>query len=133
MYEKNSDLKDRFSEDLINQLENFNALLSCKLLVVLNEFEMKESVSNKEKFKSLITNVVNVINEKHEKQRKEKDYVNYALLTNNVLSFSKIKSLQKNNNKNMKTTRKTYKNPLNKNTYYKKLQKTKNTKSIQKP
>jgi hypothetical protein len=72
----------------LNQLENFNALLSCKLLVVLNEFELKESISNKEKFKSLITNVVNVINEKHEKQRKERDYTNYALLTNNVISFS---------------------------------------------
>jgi hypothetical protein len=72
----------------LNQLENFNALLSCKLLVVLNEFELKESISNKEKFKSLITNVVNVINEKHEKQRKEKDYTNYALLTNNTISFS---------------------------------------------
>lgn len=72
----------------LNQLENFNALLSCKLLVVLNEFELKESVSNKEKFKALITNVVNVINEKHEKQRKEKDYTNYALLTNNTISFS---------------------------------------------
>lgn len=72
----------------LNQLENFNALLSCKLLVVLNEFELKESISNKEKFKALITNVVNVINEKHEKQRKEKDYTNYALLTNNTISFS---------------------------------------------
>jgi len=72
----------------LNQLENFNALLSCKLLVVLNEFELKESIANKEKFKSLITNVVNVINEKHEKQRKEKDYTNYCLLTNNVISFS---------------------------------------------
>jgi hypothetical protein len=72
----------------LNQLENFNALLSGKLLVVLNEFELKESISNKEKFKALITNVVNVINEKHEKQRKEKDYTNYALLTNNTISFS---------------------------------------------
>lgn len=72
----------------LNQLENFNALLSCKLLVVLNEFELKESIANKEKFKSLITNVVNVINEKHEKQRKERDYTNYALLTNNTISFS---------------------------------------------
>jgi hypothetical protein len=72
----------------LNQLENFNALLSCKLLVVLNEFELKESIANKEKFKSLITNVVNVINEKHEKQRKERDYTNYCLLTNNVISFS---------------------------------------------
>lgn len=72
----------------LNQLENFNALISCKLLVVLNEFELKESVSNKEKFKSLITNMVNVINEKHEKQRKEKDYTNYALLTNQIISFS---------------------------------------------
>jgi hypothetical protein len=72
----------------LNQLENFNALLSCKLLVVLNEFEIKESISNKEKFKSLITNVVNVINEKNEKMRKEKDYTNYVLLTNNTISFS---------------------------------------------
>lgn len=72
----------------LNQLENFNALLSCKLLVVLNEFELKESISNKEKFKALITNVVNVINEKHEKQRKEKDFTNYACLTNNVISFT---------------------------------------------
>lgn len=71
----------------LNQLENFNALLSCKLLVVLNEFELKDSISNYEKFKALITNVVNVINEKHEKQRKEKDYTNYALLTNNIISF----------------------------------------------
>jgi len=58
------------------------------LLVVLNEFELKESISNKEKFKSLITNVVNVINEKNEKMRKEKDYTNYMLLTNNTISFS---------------------------------------------
>lgn len=72
----------------LSQLENFNALLSCKLLVVLNEFELKESISNKEKFKSLITNVVNVINEKNEKMRKEKDYTNYMLLTNNTISFS---------------------------------------------
>ena len=72
----------------LNQLENFNALLSCKLLVVLNEFELKESISNKEKFKSLITNVVNVINEKNEKMRKEKDHTNYILLTNNTISFS---------------------------------------------
>lgn len=72
----------------LSQLENFNALLSCKLLVVLNEFELKESISNKEKFKSLITNVVNVINEKNEKMRKEKDYTNYILLTNNTISFS---------------------------------------------
>jgi hypothetical protein len=71
----------------LNQLENFNALLSCKLLVVLNEFELKDSIGNYEKFKALITNVVNVINEKHEKQRKERDYTNYALLTNNIISF----------------------------------------------
>lgn len=71
----------------LNQLENFNALLSCKLLVVLNEFELKDSIGNYEKFKALITNVVNVINEKHEKQRKEKDYTNYTLLTNNIISF----------------------------------------------
>jgi hypothetical protein len=56
-------------------------------LVVLNEFELKDSIGNYEKFKALITNVVNVINEKHEKQRKEKDYTNYALLTNNIISF----------------------------------------------
>jgi hypothetical protein len=72
----------------LNQLENFNSLLSCKLLVVLNEFELKESISNREKFKALITNMVNVINEKFEKQRKEKDFTMYFLLTNNVISFS---------------------------------------------
>jgi hypothetical protein len=72
----------------LSQLENFNALLSCKLLVVLNEFELKESIANKEKFKALITNLVNVINEKNEKMRKEKDHINYALLTNNNISFS---------------------------------------------
>jgi hypothetical protein len=72
----------------LTQLENFNALLSCKLFVVINEFEIKESIANKEKLKALITSVENVINEKHEKQRKEKDYSNYFFLTNNEISFS---------------------------------------------
>ena len=38
-------------------------------MVVLNEFEIRESITNKEKFKALITNVVNIINEKNEKMR----------------------------------------------------------------
>ena len=71
----------------LSQLENFNALLSCKLMVVLNEFEIRESITNKEKFKALITNVVNIINEKNEKMRKEKDFINYYLLTNYLISF----------------------------------------------
>jgi len=70
----------------LSQLENFNALLDGKLLVVLNEFELKESINHQEKFKALITNIYNVINEKFEKQRKVRDFCSYYLLTNNEIS-----------------------------------------------
>jgi len=71
----------------LKDLDNFNALLSHKLLVIINEFEIKDSISNKEKLKTMITNKMNVINEKFEKQRKEKNYVSFAFLTNNDNSF----------------------------------------------
>jgi len=71
----------------LKDLDNFNALLSHKLLVIINEFEIKDSIANKEKLKSMITNTMNVINEKFEKQRKEKNHVSFGFLTNNDNSF----------------------------------------------
>jgi hypothetical protein len=67
----------------LDQLETFNGLLDKKLLVVLNEFELKDSIKYQEKFKALITNEKNQINEKHMKAQVQKDYIRYVLLTNN--------------------------------------------------
>lgn len=71
----------------LKDLDNFNALISHKLLVIINEFEIKDSIANKERLKTMITNKMNVINEKFEKQRKEKNHVSFAFLTNNENSF----------------------------------------------
>lgn len=71
----------------LKDLDNFNALMSKKLLIIINEFEIKDSLANKERLKTMITNHMNIINEKFEKQRKERNYCSFGFLTNNEYSF----------------------------------------------